>query len=70
MKTLLLMRHAKSSWKDDTLSDHERPLKKRGRKDTKRIAKVIKENNLIPNVIISSPAVRTLETVNILKKRT
>ena len=68
MKTLLLMRHAKSSWKDDTLSDLERPLKKRGRKDTKRIAKVIKENNLIPNVIISSPAVRTLETVNILKK--
>ena len=35
MKTLLLMRHAKSSWKEENLSDHERPLKKRGRKDAK-----------------------------------
>ncbi len=68
MKTLLLMRHAKSSWKDDKLSDLERPLKKRGKKDAKRIAKVIKEKNLVPDVIISSPAVRTLETVKILKK--
>ena len=33
MKTLYLMRHAKSSWKDSHLMDHERPLKKRGRKD-------------------------------------
>ena len=68
MKTLLLMRHAKSSWKDDNLSDIERPLKKRGKKDTKLIAKVIKKNNLIPDVIISSPAVRTTETVKVLKK--
>jgi phosphohistidine phosphatase len=41
MKTLLLMRHAKSSWKDEALPDHERPLTKRGRKDSKRMAKVI-----------------------------
>ena len=68
MKTLLLMRHAKSSWKDESLSDLERPLKKRGVKDTKRIAKVIKENNLTPDVIIFSPAVRTKETVKVLKK--
>lgn len=68
MKTLLLMRHAKSSWKDESLSDLERPLKKRGVKDAKLIAKVIKENNLIPDAIISSPAVRTKETVKVLKK--
>ncbi|MBG0785595.1 MAG: histidine phosphatase family protein [Anaerolineaceae bacterium] len=68
MKTLLLMRHAKSSWKDENLSDIERPLKKRGVKDAKLIAKVIKENNLIPDAIISSPAVRTKETVKVLKK--
>lgn len=68
MKTLLLMRHAKSSWKDESLSDIERPLKKRGKKDTALIAKVIKKNKLIPDVIITSPAARTKETVKVLKK--
>lgn len=66
MKTLLLMRHAKSSWKDESLTDHERPLKKRGKKDTKLIAKVIKKKNLIPDLILCSSAVRTKETVEIL----
>jgi len=66
MKTLLLMRHAKSSWKDDSLKDHERPLKKRGRKDAKRIAKVIEKNNLMPDLILSSSAVRASETVDIV----
>ncbi|MCB2210218.1 histidine phosphatase family protein [bacterium] len=66
MKTLLLMRHAKSSWKDETLSDHERPLKKRGKKDTKLISKVIKKKDLIPDLILCSSAVRTKETVEIL----
>jgi len=66
MKNLLLMRHGKSSWKDDSLSDHERPLKKRGRKDTKAIAKVIKKKDLIPDVILSSSATRARETVEIL----
>lgn len=66
MKTLLLMRHAKSSWKDETLADHERPLKKRGRKDSKRIAKVIAKNNLTPDLILASSATRAKETVKIL----
>ncbi len=66
MKTLLLMRHAKSSWKDESLADHERPLKKRGKKDAKLIAKVIKKKNLIPDLILSSSAVRTKETVEVL----
>lgn len=68
MKNLLLMRHAKSSWKDDSLEDHERPLKKRGRKDAKRIAKVIHKNDLVPDVILSSSAVRSRETVDIIVK--
>lgn len=68
MKTLLLMRHAKSSWKDDSLKDHERPLKKRGRKDAKRIAKVIEKKDLIPDLILSSTAVRAKETVKIVSK--
>ncbi len=66
MKTLLLMRHAKSSWKDNNLEDHERPLKKRGRKDAKRIAKVIKKQDLIPDLILSSTATRARETVKIV----
>lgn len=66
MKTLFLMRHAKSSWKDDSLADHERPLKKRGKKDTKLIAKELKKNDLIPDLIISSSAVRAKETAELL----
>ncbi len=66
MKTLLLMRHGKSSWKDENLSDHERPLKKRGTKDTKRIAKEIKKNNLEPDLILSSTATRARQTAEII----
>jgi phosphohistidine phosphatase len=66
MKTLLLMRHAKSSWKDESLSDHERPLKKRGKKDSKLIAKVIKKKDLTPDLILCSSAVRTKETAEVL----
>ena len=69
MKTLLLMRHAKSSWKDESLSDHERPLKKRGRKDANRIAKELKKNDLLPDIILSSSAVRARETVAILNEK-
>lgn len=66
MKTLLLMRHAKSSWKDPDLTDHDRPLKKRGRKDAKRMAKVIEANDLYPNLILSSSAARAVETVEVI----
>lgn len=69
MKTLLLMRHGKSSWKDEDLSDHERPLKKRGQKDSKRIAKELEKNSLIPDIILSSTAVRARETVGILVEK-
>ncbi len=66
MKTLLLMRHGKSSWKDESLEDHERPLKKRGRKDSKRIAKAILAKELLPDLILSSSAQRAKETVDIV----
>ena len=66
MKTLLLMRHAKSSWKDEHLSDHERPLKKRGRKDAKNMAKIIQKNDLVPDLILCSPAARAVETVEVI----
>lgn len=66
MKTLLLMRHAKSSWKDEHLGDHERTLKKRGRKDAKNMAKIIQKNDLVPDLILCSSAVRAVETVEVV----
>ena len=66
MKNLLLMRHGKSSWKDTSLSDHERPLKKRGRKDTARIAKLLSKKDLVPQFILCSNAKRARQTAKIL----
>ena len=58
MKTLLVLRHAKSSWDDAALDDHERPLNKRGRRDAPRMGELVREHGLIPDVVISSDAVR------------
>jgi phosphohistidine phosphatase len=58
MKTLLVLRHAKSSWSDPALDDHERPLNKRGRRDGPRMGELVREYGLIPDVVISSDAVR------------
>ena len=66
MKKILIMRHAKSSWKDAEIADHERPLKKRGLKDAAYIGKVLKNKKLIPDKIISSNAVRAADTAAIV----
>jgi phosphohistidine phosphatase SixA len=58
MKTLLVLRHAKSSWNDTALDDHERPLNKRGRRHGPRMGSLVCELGLTPDVIISSTAVR------------
>ena len=58
MKTLLVLRHAKSSWSDPALDDHERPLNTRGRRDAPRMGQLVREYGLIPDVVISSDAVR------------
>jgi phosphohistidine phosphatase len=58
MKTLLVLRHAKSSWSDSALDDHERPLNERGRRDAPRIGELIRKRRLIPDDVISSDAVR------------
>jgi phosphohistidine phosphatase len=63
MKTLLLMRHAKSSWKDPKLADHERPLNKRGHKDAPFMGEILLEKELLPQKILASTAVRVRETV-------
>lgn len=66
MKTLLLMRHGKSSWKHPELSDHERPLAKRGLTDAHVMADLIKDRELTPEVILCSSSVRTLHTAQIV----
>jgi phosphohistidine phosphatase len=62
MKTLLLMRHAKSSFKDGDIPDFERPLSKRGEKDAPRMGKLLKDKNLTPDLILSSSAQRASQT--------
>jgi phosphohistidine phosphatase len=62
MKTLLLMRHAKSSRKDPSLPDHERPLNKRGKRDAPSMGRLLRKEGLTPDLIISSPAKRALTT--------
>ena len=63
---VLLMRHAKSSWKDPKLADHDRPLKKRGRRDAVRMAEFLVEQNLVPDRIVSSSAARARETTDLV----
>lgn len=63
MKTVYLIRHAKSDWNHPELSDFNRPLNKRGKKDAPYMGKKLKELNVYPNLILASPAQRALETI-------
>jgi len=65
MKTLLLLRHAKSSWKDESLADHERPLNKRGKQDAPRVGEWMRSEGLQPDLILCSTAVRARETIEL-----
>jgi phosphohistidine phosphatase len=61
-KILLILRHAKSSWKEPDLQDCDRPLNKRGRRDAPRMGELLKELDLVPDLIISSTAKRAKDT--------
>jgi phosphohistidine phosphatase len=63
MKRLYLLRHAKSSWEDPGLADHDRPLAPRGRRATKLVAKHLRREGLAPAFVLCSPAARTRETL-------
>lgn len=68
MKTIYFIRHAKSSWKDMSLSDFDRPLNKRGQRDAPFMANLLKEKGVQPDAIISSPANRAYTTASYFAK--
>lgn len=66
MKTLLLLRHAKSCWNEPGTSDFDRPLNDRGKRDAPRMGQLIREQNLVPDLIVSSPAKRARKTADVI----
>ena len=66
MQRVVILRHAKSSWKDATLSDHQRPLNRRGRKSAAAIAGELARLDWLPNQVASSDSARTRETWGIM----
>ena len=64
---LIVMRHAKSSWSDASLEDHDRQLNKRGRRDALRIAQELHDREWIPDRIRVSTSKRTLETLELME---
>jgi phosphohistidine phosphatase len=63
MKRVYLLRHAKSSWKDDSLADRERPLAGRGRRAAKAMARHLEAEGIRPDLVLCSPARRSRETL-------
>ena len=68
MKTLFLLRHAKSSWNDERLQDFDRQLNSRGRKAAESIAGFMNQKKVAPELVLSSPAIRARETIDIVYK--
>ena len=68
MKILTIVRHAKSSWDDPSLRDHERPLNKRGHRNAPEMGRRIAEHGIRPSLIVSSTAVRAWSTAKAVAK--
>lgn len=68
MKTLYLVRHAKSDWNHDGLADIDRPLNARGYRDANTMSRLLKEKKIVPSLIISSPAIRAISTALIFSR--
>lgn len=66
MTTLLILRHAKSSWSNANLTDHQRPLNSRGKRDAPRMGKLLQEQDLVPHLIITSSAERARTTAEMV----
>jgi phosphohistidine phosphatase len=67
VKTLFLMRHAKSSWDDPQLADEDRPLTRRGRKAAGRMADYLHGAGFKPSIVLCTSALRTRETLELLR---
>jgi phosphohistidine phosphatase len=67
MRTLYLLRHAKSSWDDPALADRERPLTPRGRRAARRIADHLAQLGIEPELVLCSSAVRTRATLELVR---
>ncbi len=65
-RTLILVRHAKSSWKDLGVADHDRPLNKRGKRDASEMARRVAGRPNHPQLIVASPALRALTTAKVM----
>src|SRR5258705_13969781 len=70
MKTLFILRHAKSSWKDKDQRDFDRPLNERGKKAAETIGRYIRKEGISPELILSSTAVRARQTTDIVVRTT
>jgi len=68
-RRLIVMRHAKSSWKETGIKDHDRPLNKRGLRDAPRIADAIHDRGWTPDLILVSSSKRTLQTLSQMSNR-
>jgi phosphohistidine phosphatase len=68
MKTLFLMRHAKSSWKESNIPDHDRPLNRRGKHDAPLMGRLLRDQKMNLDLIISSTALRAETTANLIAK--
>lgn len=63
MRTLYVLRHAKSDWGDSSLKDFDRPLNDRGRKAAKAIGKELRKRKITPDLVLTSPAERAKQTL-------
>ena len=63
---LILMRHAKSDWGNASLSDHDRPLNERGKRDAPHMAQWLQNVGVVPDRVLSSTSERTRETVGLM----
>jgi phosphohistidine phosphatase len=69
MKTLFLIRHADSTWNDQLLNDHERPLNKRGIEDAPKMGELLNANYAAPEKILCSTALRAKQTANAIQAK-
>lgn len=63
LRELILLRHAKSDWKDESLEDIDRPLCGKGKKSAAKVGKWLQQQNIIPDLILTSPAIRAQQTL-------